>query len=85
MMGGDVTNVQCKSNWNCHYESSLYNEFILIKIYLKKDMEMGMLLTQKPPMELMMHKLYLGLFYAPTQEKTLNLQDLGDSVRIITD
>jgi hypothetical protein len=27
--GGDV---QYKSNRNCHYESSLYNEYILIKI-----------------------------------------------------
>jgi hypothetical protein len=28
---GNVTNVQYKSNWNCHYESPLYNEYILIK------------------------------------------------------
>jgi hypothetical protein len=33
--GGNVTNIQRKSNWNCHYESTLYNEYILIKIYLK--------------------------------------------------
>jgi hypothetical protein len=34
--GGDVNNVQCKSNWNCHYESPPYNEYILIKKLLKK-------------------------------------------------
>jgi hypothetical protein len=37
LMGRDVessvTNVQYTSNWNCHYESSPYNEYILIKIY----------------------------------------------------
>jgi hypothetical protein len=33
---GYVTNVQYKFNQNCHYESPLYNEYILIKIYLKK-------------------------------------------------
>jgi hypothetical protein len=30
--GGDVTNIQYKPNWNCHYESPLYDEYILIKI-----------------------------------------------------
>jgi hypothetical protein len=34
--GGNVTNVQYKSNQNCHYESSPYNEYILIKIYKNK-------------------------------------------------
>jgi hypothetical protein len=29
--GGNVNNVQYKSNWNCHYESHLYNEYFLIK------------------------------------------------------
>jgi hypothetical protein len=29
---GITNNVQYKSNWNCHYESPLYNEYILIKI-----------------------------------------------------
>jgi hypothetical protein len=29
--GGNVNNVQHKSNWNCQYESPLYNEYILIK------------------------------------------------------
>jgi hypothetical protein len=33
--GDDATNVQYKSNWNCHYESSLYNEYILIKDLFK--------------------------------------------------
>jgi hypothetical protein len=27
----NVNNVQYKSNWNCHYESPPYNEYILIK------------------------------------------------------
>jgi hypothetical protein len=27
---GDITNVEYKLIWNCHYESSLYNEYILI-------------------------------------------------------
>jgi hypothetical protein len=30
--GGDLTNVQCKPIQNCHNESSLYNEYILIKM-----------------------------------------------------
>jgi hypothetical protein len=34
--GGDVTNVQYKPNWNFHYESPLYNEYILIKIFKKE-------------------------------------------------
>jgi hypothetical protein len=29
--GGDLTNVQCKAIQNCHNESLLYNEYILIK------------------------------------------------------
>jgi hypothetical protein len=29
--GGNVNNVQYKSNRNCHYESLLYDECILIK------------------------------------------------------
>jgi hypothetical protein len=32
---GDLTNVQYKSIWNCHNESSLYNEYTLIKIKKK--------------------------------------------------
>jgi hypothetical protein len=32
--GGDLTNIQCKCIWNCHNESLLYNEYILIKIYI---------------------------------------------------
>jgi hypothetical protein len=35
--GGNGTNVQCKSNQNCHYESQLYNKYILIKIYKKRE------------------------------------------------
>jgi hypothetical protein len=31
--GGNVNNVQYKSNQNCHYKSPLYNEYTLIKIY----------------------------------------------------
>jgi hypothetical protein len=27
---GDLTNVQYKPIWNCHNESHLYNEYILI-------------------------------------------------------
>jgi hypothetical protein len=30
--GGNLTNVQCKAIQNCHNESPLYNEYILIKI-----------------------------------------------------
>jgi hypothetical protein len=29
--GSNLTNVQCKPIWNCHYESPLYNEYILIE------------------------------------------------------
>jgi hypothetical protein len=29
--GGNINNVQFKSNLNCHYESPLHNEYILIK------------------------------------------------------
>jgi hypothetical protein len=35
MVGGDLTNVQCKTFGNCHNESPLYNEYILIKIFKK--------------------------------------------------
>jgi hypothetical protein len=34
---GTVTNVQYKPNQNCHYESLLYNEYILIKFLFKKE------------------------------------------------
>jgi hypothetical protein len=34
--GGDLTNVQCKPLHNCHNESPLYNEYILIKMGKKK-------------------------------------------------
>jgi hypothetical protein len=36
--GGDLTNVQYKPIWNCHYESPLYNEYILIK-FTKKEIK----------------------------------------------
>jgi hypothetical protein len=29
--GGDLTNVQYKPIWNCHYEFPQYNKYILIK------------------------------------------------------
>jgi hypothetical protein len=29
--GGNVTNVQYKSNWNSHYESPRYNEYSPVK------------------------------------------------------
>jgi hypothetical protein len=29
--GGNVTNVQYKPNYNCHYKSPLHNEYIIIK------------------------------------------------------
>jgi hypothetical protein len=36
--GGNVNNVQYKSDWNCHFEFPPYNnENILIKIYNKKE------------------------------------------------
>jgi hypothetical protein len=35
--GDDKTNVQYKSNWNCHYEwPPLYNEYILKNLIKKK-------------------------------------------------
>jgi hypothetical protein len=34
--GGDLTNVQYKPIQNCHYESPLYNEYIIIKNFLKE-------------------------------------------------
>jgi hypothetical protein len=36
--GGNVNNVQYKSNENCHYESLPYNGYIFIKIYFKKEL-----------------------------------------------
>jgi hypothetical protein len=33
---GDLTNVQYKATQNCHNESPLYNEYILIKIEEKE-------------------------------------------------
>jgi hypothetical protein len=38
--GGNVNNVQYKSNQSSHYESPLYNEFMLIKIYNNKKVDM---------------------------------------------
>jgi hypothetical protein len=38
-MMGQVTNVQYKSIWNCHYEFPPYNDYILIKFTLKSDSE----------------------------------------------
>jgi hypothetical protein len=35
--GDNVNNVQCKPNWNCHYESPLYNVYILMKNLLKVE------------------------------------------------
>jgi hypothetical protein len=36
--GGYITNVQCKANWNCHYESLLYNKYIPTKnIKIKQE------------------------------------------------
>jgi hypothetical protein len=35
--GGNVTNVQYKSNQNCHYEFPLHNEYMLIKIHERKE------------------------------------------------
>jgi hypothetical protein len=35
--GSNVTNLQYESNQNCHYKSPSYNEYILIKFYLKKQ------------------------------------------------
>jgi hypothetical protein len=34
--GDNLTNVPYKPIWNCHYESPVYNEYILIKIIIKK-------------------------------------------------
>jgi hypothetical protein len=34
--GGNVNNVQCKSDWNCHFKSPLYNVYILINFIIKK-------------------------------------------------
>jgi hypothetical protein len=33
--GGNVNNVQYKPNQNCHYESPLYNEYILVQKFFK--------------------------------------------------
>jgi hypothetical protein len=35
--GGNVNNIQYKSNQNCYYKCPPYNEYILIKIYNKKE------------------------------------------------
>jgi hypothetical protein len=40
--GGNLTNVQYKPNQNCHYESPLYNEYILIKKFQKNEWNEGM-------------------------------------------
>jgi hypothetical protein len=34
--GGDLTNVQYKSVWNCHTSCPLYNEYILKKLHDNK-------------------------------------------------
>jgi hypothetical protein len=35
--GADLTNVQYKPIWNCHNKSLLYNEYVLIKRFFKKE------------------------------------------------
>jgi hypothetical protein len=37
--GDNVTNVQYKSNWNCHYKSLPHNEYIVIQIFKKAEKE----------------------------------------------
>jgi hypothetical protein len=37
--GGNLTNVQYKAIWNWHYESLLYNEYMLIKMKKKIGVE----------------------------------------------
>jgi hypothetical protein len=34
--GGNLTNVQYKSNQHCHYEAPLHNKYILKKVYEKQ-------------------------------------------------
>jgi hypothetical protein len=34
--GGYPTNVQCKTIWNCHNESFLYNKYFLMKMEIKE-------------------------------------------------
>jgi hypothetical protein len=36
---GDVTNIHYKSNRNCHYYPLLYNEYIVIKKFDKKNQD----------------------------------------------
>jgi hypothetical protein len=50
--GGNVTNIQYKSNQNCHYKSPpTQNEYILIKLYLKNKVSFSIVWfqTQNPP------------------------------------
>jgi hypothetical protein len=37
--GGNLTNVQYNPNYNFHYESPLYNEYILIKNFVIKNLK----------------------------------------------
>jgi hypothetical protein len=47
--GGDLTNVQYKPIWNCHKESPLYNEHILIKKLMgKKDLSQVLPESREP-------------------------------------
>jgi hypothetical protein len=48
--GGDLIDVQYKPIWNCHSESPLYNEYILIKIKkrkIKNNKKLGIINYQK--------------------------------------
>jgi hypothetical protein len=38
---GNVNNVQYNSNWHCHCESPIYDEYILIKSYFKNLCTLG--------------------------------------------
>jgi hypothetical protein len=44
--GGDLINVQYKANQNCHSETPLYNEYILINIYNNKKDNLDRLLPK---------------------------------------
>jgi hypothetical protein len=39
---GDLTNIQCKAILNCHNESPLYNEYMLIKNWKKPLLKWGL-------------------------------------------
>jgi hypothetical protein len=72
--GGDLTNVQCKPNWNCHNESPLFNEYIQIKIFIIKKFILLTSLKCTTPWYFIYSEIYANHYHYLTQEHSYHLK-----------